>query len=279
MASVDSLVSGGGVVCALSRDIPSCWGRNRPRLLWSVNETELSSPQTLGSLAGSKALAFGARAGCRVDRDGVLSCFGGGGEKPAPPTKVTVDAALALDLPGFLSLGSRRGCVVHADTGVSCFDLKPSLDTEQGFSFASKRIRGVRSLTSIEVGGKLACGLDGKGKVVCFDEEDRQIEVSGTEDLVALAVGESTACGRTKNGEVRCWGENALGEAGLGNFEPVLGATPVKGLREIVAIDTAGRHFCALEKEGDLWCWGADNAGQSGGGTEMSFDEPVLLEL
>jgi hypothetical protein len=270
-ASVDDLFAGGGVVCALSKGIPTCWGKNRPRVLMSQNEVTVSTPQTLGSLAKKKALAFGGKAGCMIEEDGKLKCFGGGGNKPAPPTPVPVEGAIATGK-GALSLGSSRGCVLHVDTSVSCFSLTPAYDERDGFRYSAHKVPALRGASSLTVGDHAICAFDKDKRAFCVDEKESRTDIT-VDDLVSFAMGDTFACGLSTAGEVKCWGSNRYGELGQGDFAARDKPTSVTALKEIQSIGAGPNHVCALARDKKVWCWGKDDLGQSGSDVKFFYKD------
>ena len=103
--------------------------------------------------------------------------------------------------------------------------------------------------------------------------------------VTQVATGRHT-CAVLNTGQLRCWGNNARGQLGLGNTEP-LGDQQFEMPPPDVPLDepvtsvavASGHHTCAILASGHVRCWGANSAGELGlGSTETIGDNELATQ-
>lgn len=98
---------------------------------------------------------------------------------------------------------------------------------------------------------------------------------------IAVSAKGSNTCALLASGEVKCWGENAYGEAGIGQVGSIGNKLPLDGIADIGVksrqIFAGASHHCAISSEGNVRCWGKNSSGQLGyGHTETLGDNEPL---
>ncbi|NTX57200.1 MopE-related protein [Myxococcus sp. CA039A] len=103
--------------------------------------------------------------------------------------------------------------------------------------------------------------------------------VYGLPPIKAVAAGTAHSLALDVDGHVWTWGQNASGQAGLGNTGGlVLVPTQVPGLSNIQAIAANGSFCLALSLDGQVWAWGQNASGQLGtGATSASVPSPFQV--
>ena len=200
--------------------------------------------------------------GCLLDKEGFVSCWGGGGSE------------------AYLSrlVGIGGGAYEDYDTPTR---LNPEL---------------LYDVCDIAVGGRSNCALRGDGAVICWGRDGigwvdppecegdnppkeckafrtlaMPIEPSLEDPIVEIDKGDVLGCGRRQSGQVVCWGGwwrysswNFRQFDDRGTSAPSL----IEGVDDAISIcveDTG----CSLNAKGEVKCWGSNNRGQLGDGTSL----------
>ncbi len=160
------------------------------------------------------------------------------------------------------------------------------------------------STRRIAAGGLSACGVDAKGGVKCWgDNQYGSLGIGSFSPAMsgpalvarglatgvrAVAGGPFAQCALLVDGTARCWGRTMFGEILGAGFETVAVPTPhdKMGLANDVADIAFGVSFgCALTTRGRAKCWGVGGAGQLGTGSTndelvardvAGLDEPII---
>jgi alpha-tubulin suppressor-like RCC1 family protein len=150
--------------------------------------------------------------------------------------------------------------------------------------------------TTLALGERHTCGLDGLGRMRCWGSDIRgqlgddlgaplcpgfsdlsrcssyPVRVLSQVRFTKIVAGGFHTCGLVASGDAYCWGDDALGEAGVGSGgDPASDAfavpTRISGTLRFASL-TAGRaSTCGVEANGTAHCWGQDGLGQLGAGT------------
>jgi hypothetical protein len=129
----------------------------------------------------------------------------------------------------------------------------------------SKRIEGVEITELIDLDSNY-----GLTSLVVKTREDAVGTIQGVEtdepkftkvfsDVLQVANTRGVDCAVTRKGEVFCCGDNSVGTAGRGNFEPAdcyQEMIAVVGVTDAVSVAVAGDRACAALSDGGLMCWG-----------------------
>ncbi len=200
-------------------------------------------------------------------------------ENRLPPARVAGLPA-TTDIDGANVLGTTM-CAV-ADGEVWCWgDCRNGIcgkeTTGERAQHEPRKVRGLRSITSVSVGSWFACAVDDKRRVWCWGQlYDAMAKVRSPRRVRALpastqvSVDSALACALGVDGRVRCWGVNYNGELGQGPVLVARGKSKlvtrvgreasgkplvVRGVDDAVAI-SVGDHACAIRRGGDVVCWG-----------------------
>lgn len=133
-------------------------------------------------------------------------------------------------------------------------------------------IGGLRDITQISAGGRVACALGQDGSAWCWDyyapvAGDRlglapvPVKLS---DIIQIAAGGHT-CMLRRDTTVHCWGFNEYGQVGDGTKEPR--RVPALVLKGATQVASGLGHTCALMTDSRVQCWGKSTHGELGGGT------------
>lgn len=160
-------------------------------------------PRRIEGLAGVRALSLGHAAGCAVNADGHLYCWG-----------LTVDGVLAVG-----DATSVEDC-----RGAPCTVLPVE-------------IPGLDEVTQVSVGVGTACAVRADGTVWCWGGseriapggQDHPALLTELENATQVSVGTNHACALVPGGVAKCWGRNDKGQLGLGE-EAVLEGSGLRGL-------------------------------------------------
>lgn len=100
-------------------------------------------------------------------------------------------------------------------------------------------------------------------------------ELRGLRDVTAIAVGDRLACAVTK-GQVWCWGDNLNHQIAPDDTMSYATPTRITAVTESVRQVAVGAgHVCVLTTSGGVWCWGTNWYGELGNGTRASSSRPV----
>lgn len=168
-----------------------------------------------------------------------------------------------------IAAGGPNTCVLRRAGAVTCFGGGVGEPQDLAFSPA----------VELAVGALHACVITEAGSVECVDlsdyDEPRPIApptlVPGIDDATRLTAGPDHACAVHGGGQLVCWGDNALGQLGIGSFEPAELPTPV-GLGPVLAVAAGEFNTCALV-DGGAYCWGRGALGALGDGV-IYTDQP-----
>jgi hypothetical protein len=185
--------------------------------------------------AGTPALVRAAQSFlCTLDDGGALSCDG------------------ELDWPGF-SLPSGNFSDLAAGWGYVCGVARVDGRVRCGGTFSPPQAPAL-ALSSVGVGSRFACGLDGDQHAVCFDEDGVRSDLFHDDAYVALGVGDGTACAiRDDDGALVCASEVDEGALIVSDIPP--GA--------YLSVAVASGHACAIRDDHAVVCWGNDLYGRT----------------
>lgn len=255
----DDMTVGGGIRCALTDGLPTCWGDNTSNQIITVNPGIIEVPSTFASLGKLSKLVFGPSHACSLSPDDEVRCWGGPGKERKAPTKVK-DLVGVLDL----AVGGDRGCALLEDGTVSCFLLNGE------HAFEARRVDGAKGFTSIVAGGRHYCGVTARHEVSCFGANDRgqlarprdasdgerAATVPKLDHVKAVTLGETFACALVDDGAVRCFGSADDGELGRDEKSPALEPVTIAGLSKVAQIAASAHAMTARLDDGRVLAWG-----------------------
>ena len=220
-----------------------------------------------GTWVGYTALDVGSVAGCALDADGTIDCWGSG-TVTSPPAGEFVQ----------VSVGHAHACALDADHGVTCWGDGPAVT---GAPAAA-------TFSSITSGEDFSCGIhDGDGTVQCWGQNAMgQLDVPDGE-FTALDAGRHHVCAIDDIGLSVCWGLNAAGqtESAEGQFAQIASGSHYScGMRPLGVVDCWGcvegpsstceppidryldlsagaEHACVVRDDGMVICWGNSPSG------------------
>jgi alpha-tubulin suppressor-like RCC1 family protein len=229
-----------------------CWGANDHLQLGLTGEAR-STPASLAFPPAGRvalALALGLDHTCALVDDGLVYCWGHGGDgrlgDAATEDRATPRAVDGLTGVTAVGGGDSHGCAVHAGS-LSCWGLGSSGQLGNGATDSS-----------------------GVPVPVSLPPEVEAVEVGG---------GIGHTCARTSTGDVHCWGTDSKKQLGGGGDRDVPGAAlgGLPGPAEDLAV--GGEHNCVVTR-GEVWCWGRnhkDQLGTAGGDRGAPMAVPGLL--
>ncbi len=260
--------------CVLASDnYAYCWGDNGDGQLGTGNTTNYTSPVAVtrtGALSGLSILqiAAGERHTCVLASDGVVYCWGEGGDgqlgrgstsDSLSPVAVQSTGALNGLSITQLSAGARHVCVLASDSNAYCW----------GRGSAGQIGNGSTSNRSVPTAVSRTGALNGLS-------------------LRKVSAGGFNSCAVASNGQAYCWGDNSAGQIGdgtsIGRSSPV--AVSVSGVlsgKQITSVNPSaefgagGAHACAIDSNYAMYCWGDNDDGQLGDGTKTNRSAPVAV--
>ena len=214
----------------------------------------ISSPAT-GAPTNALVMSAGNDATCGLLPFGRAYCFGGQGL-----------IGVAKDTSCFNDLGGLQSCTL-----------------------VPLRIAGQLNVTSLSVGGSVACGTTSDGKTYCWGSNASGQLGNGTSaggssivptvvngpssgaatNFVVVSSGSNHVCALTAAGKAYCWGDDSSLQLGNGESFGLASTTPIPvgGGLSFVSVAAGGRHTCAVTSDGSAYCWGANDHGQLGTGS------------
>ena len=255
-----SIAVGGFNSCAILLDgSVQCWGRNNFGQLGNGTSNSVANPipVTVSNIPGSFSvdhLEVGLYHACAISTTGGAWCWGyylnkrlgtTAGSSALQPT-----ATSSLSGSGrTVSAGGAHTCVLLAAETVTCFGSNTKGQLGQNTTTSENATPTVVSLSAtasaVSAGNEFTCALLTTGAVECFGRNDVGQLGAGTTSVsrytpgavsglsgtvVDIVAGATHACAVMSTGEVRCWGENAIGELGVGNYDPSYTAVAIASL-------------------------------------------------
>ena len=271
---VVSLASGDQHTCA--RTAPGaeflCWGAGFGGLLGYGNTNNIGDdefPSALGPVdvgGDVQHVTVGGSHSCAITVSGTVICWGqaGGGqlgyansnnigdnELPVAAGPVNIGAAI-----NDVSAGIGHTCAIQSNGAVRCWGNGGAGQ----LGYGNTNNIGLTQTPAAAPGAPLDFGVD----------------------ATEVGAGLSHTCALFTNGDVRCWGANNLGQAGVGDVNPIGSTMPatmgVPADLGAPAVDIAvgDNHTCALLDNGEFRCWGSNNIGELGlGNTNPLVDDEL----
>ncbi len=303
---VSALAIGAGHRCALAGDgTVWCWGNNVNGELGDGTREGRAAKGTVLGVEGATQIAAGEGHTCARLAKGSVVCWGRdekgqlGSASAVPPSnptahpmqrKMLAPPVVAVVIPALdltsLALGGNTTCGLRRDGSIACWgalaiDATPSIPGKKTPPWPTpkpKLVAGLKSVTTVALGGDHSCALLQDGSATCWgDNEKGQLgdgsaakkhppaKVKGLADVVEMALGHDHTCARLGDGSVQCWGSNSAGQLGDGSTTDRRAPGPVPGLAGVAAIVAAGDRTCARLQSGSVLCWGDDADGVLGG--------------
>jgi alpha-tubulin suppressor-like RCC1 family protein len=203
-------------------------------LCWGANAPPASVMTDTGVPLSARKIALGARAGCAIDTDDALWCWGGGLGVGFGAAATLVDPGPVLDV----AIGEAHVCRARADGTTVC--RGENLNGQAGDVDAARACP------------ESPCRVD-----------DTVVPLPSP--AVLLTAGARHTCAADADGVVACWGSNEHGQ--LARSDAFLVGAPggAWGVADAVALTSGRAHTCARVAAGYATCWGLDATGQIGG--------------
>jgi alpha-tubulin suppressor-like RCC1 family protein len=214
-----ALVAGGDVYC---------FGSNYFGELGDGTTSNAKKAVKVASLAGAKQVATGAEITCAVLANGGASCWG-------------------MNDMGQLGQGTTDK-LVHSDP-MAVLGLEAP----------------VKSIDASSEAG-VVCALLDNATTKCWGEKLGESTGAATPGATSLSVGWKHACVMDGTGAVSCFGSNTKGQLGDATMAPAPAAVAASGVRGAIGFAVGGNSSCAVFGDGSFSCWGDDTRGQLGGG-------------
>ncbi len=255
----DDMSVGGGIRCAFTDGLPTCWGDNTSNQIITVNPGIIDQPASFASLGKLKRLVFGPSHACSIGEDGVVKCWGGRGKERRDPVAIG-----GLEKAFDIAVGGDRGCALLGDGTVSCFALRGD------HAFAPHKIVGAKGFTSLVAGGRHQCGVTASHELSCFGSNDvgqlgrpldgkdgeRAETVEKLAHVKQVSLGDAFTCALLDDGTVRCFGSASEGELGRADKNPVVEPVEIGGMRDVVQIAASSHAGTARLANGTVVAWG-----------------------
>lgn len=103
-------------------------------------------------------------------------------------------------------------CLVLAPVGVASRPALPAQAAARSVTSGLPSAGG--HFTSVSAGLDTACGVEGRGSLVCWGSDESKEAEPPAGDFTSVAAGESEACGIRARGSVTCWGADRLAPRG-----------------------------------------------------------------
>ncbi|HTV23769.1 MAG TPA: hypothetical protein VMG12_33995 [Polyangiaceae bacterium] len=179
---------------------------------------------------------------------------GASGETPCQPNPTPVAGIGPVTA---LQLGGGRSCALTAEGAVECWghsELGPEWLAEQ------------TGVASIALGSQAACAVFADGRFGCSETLPEAPTLWTDSTAVAMSQDTELSCVLRGGGRVDCWGENAAGQRGIGNTDPMipLPEDPPALAANATQLAIGEAHACALMTDGSIQCWGRNGQGQVG---------------
>jgi alpha-tubulin suppressor-like RCC1 family protein len=272
-----------------------CWGSNQWGPLGTTAVSDFAADPVRVAGAWTKVAAAGGSSEphtCAIDTDGVMSCWGvgGNGELGTGDLDGRPTPAPIADSHRYLEVAAAQAmtCGLRVDGELACWGYV-SEPPRFGFPIMSNReivapfsdrfrllaMRGGHSCL-IDPVGTLSCAGNGTNGQLGHENGNELAIVAPGSVWDRVSVGDDHTCGVARDGSLWCWGDNTTGELGRDGDGT--------RARERVGSDSdwvdvaAGLGFtCAVQRDGPLSCWGDNGRGQLGDGTTTSRSAPVQV--
>jgi alpha-tubulin suppressor-like RCC1 family protein len=256
-----------------------CWGAGESGQIGPVTSAQITAnvPVLVAGLDTVVELAASDQHTCARLQDGRVACWGANGygesalaSAPAGTCTTFVSDAGDVDItcqpsptlvPGLedarqLALGDQRSCARRASGAVHCWG-----QSARGAEWAVGR-EGVQQLA---IGDQTACVGQVDNTLSCSGSQPGTISAWAGVEQLAMSARNGLSCVRHDGGRVNCWADNASGQRGIGNSDPMI---PLPGDPPAIAqgaavIAVGWSHVCALV-DSAVFCWGRNGSGAVG---------------
>lgn len=254
----------------------------------------------IGSSANTVRYDAGGQAGCRIELDKTLWCWGAndsgqlglGGPlvvDPDPeiePMQVGTDADwVDVSQGGSMLPNNAHACGIRGTTAY-CWGANGQGELGNdgvGAETSPVLVAGGLAWQSVSAGFNHTCGITTSGTLYCWGDDDfGQLGIGGTGDKdVPVQVGtdgnwKSVSAGYTgtcavKNvGTLYCWGFNPRGQLGSGDRVDHTTPNQVGTDTNWASVTNGEGYTCATRTTGTLWCWGPASNGELGNGVTLN---------
>ncbi len=227
-------LSSNGHLCALLSDASvTCWhdydsGTGDPR------DKGSRAPVVVPGFADAVQIADGGNISCALLANGKVRCWRDVSPGLIPRGKVRVDpvdvTGLGKDVVSIFA-GASGGCAITETHEIRCFGEVPFEHPQTQNRLASYSVSLPKDVSSMALGGDLACSIVSSGDVLCdtvdYSNHHTPKKIDGITNAVEIVVGSDHACARTTAG-VSCWGRNDKGQLGDGTKDARTNAAPVQ---------------------------------------------------
>lgn len=255
-----SVSAGGFHTCFIDHnDQVSCFG-DTPGLAPTDKATEIAGAgedQCIIKL-DNRVLCWGDSALLRASPIGQYSGLSTGGTGDACALEVTTRVANCwgdtpeIQMPPMsplskVSVGENWACgITESEGAIVCWGALP----------ADAQIPIGTNFTEIDLGGQIACAIDGEQNTVCFGTDTYGVLMPPSTAFSKLSVGPNSACAISETSQVECWGLGAVERPHEGQGIPPANLS-------LESISVGSYHACGIRTDGGIACWGAGAAGQA----------------
>jgi hypothetical protein len=251
--------------CALVGDgTVKCWGDNGNGQLGTGGGALIaSSAVPVVGLTNATSVAATDYGTCALTADGLVSCWGLGGDPKMPAPVAGIDDV------SMIAAGDSHVCALRHDGMIGCWGTSTTGatgGTDVSYTKANP-IKGIDDATFVAAGQSHSCAVRRGGSVACWGSNDSgelgdntrtpspdPVPVSGVGDAIMLALGHQFSCAVTTTFDVKCWGAGS----------PLLAPSNV-----ISAVAKQG-NACVAQLGGSFECFGQEISSELG--TYAPFD-------
>jgi alpha-tubulin suppressor-like RCC1 family protein len=284
----------------LSSGQAACWGPNTFGAVGDGTNTNRTVPTTVsgGVVFASLARSYGHHQ-CALTAAGAAYCWGmntagqlGDGTTTHRNVPTLVSGGLSFSS---ITAGPFTTCGITTAGAMYCWGWAGNSFRGDGALYTVNSSptlvnTGGRTFTSVAIGWRAICGLDGSGQAFCWGDggtgqigngstlnQATPVAVNTALRFTQIQAGFDQVCGvTTSGGSVACWGFNSAGQIGTGNTTTQASPFTLPQFSNAVEVRTGEGHACARTAT-QVWCWGSNGNGQVGDGTTTNRTTAQLI--
>jgi IPT/TIG domain/Regulator of chromosome condensation (RCC1) repeat len=271
------------------------WGVNGMGEIGDSTTVTRLTPVRVPGLTGAVAVAEGAGTTYVLFGDGTVDAWGAGsaGELGNNETKASTVPAPIPGLSDIVAISTygNTAFAVRGDGVLMGWGQNSGLigDGSTANVLDAEEIPGLSDIIGVVPGVSDTFALHADGTVSGWGSEGdgvlnngklagtvlTPIRIPGLTGITQLATGDGDYYALREDGTILAWGDNAVGELGDGNTNPLTTPTPVADITDAQAISASALEASAVLADGTVMAWGDNTFGQVGDGTVFDRTAPV----